>query len=139
MSIIITHTGYIKKITPNKIIVGVKNIEACSTCNVAYNCTLNENPKEREIEIYDKNISDFKVNDKVIIKIYQKNAWQAMLLVYIVPIIFFVSTYFIVLNITGNDLISGFFSFLFLIIYFFCIYAFRRKINKKITFEIKKI
>lgn len=139
MSNNISHIGYVKEINKNRIIVCVKVVEACASCSSKHNCTLTASGKEREIEVYTDNYNNFNVNDKVIIKTKEKNAWIAILLIYVLPIIFFVSTYFIILKVSNNEFLSGLLSFWVLVLHFLVIYLLRKKISKKIVFEIEKL
>lgn len=74
MSTNIKHCGVVDKVLDGCIKVRIVQSSACASCKVASHCNASEN-KEKIVDVYDDNTSQFVVGDNVIIIASQKTGF----------------------------------------------------------------
>lgn len=75
--------------------------------------------------------------DSVIIMMKQSMGYNAILLSYILPLVAVFVILIILVSYSVSELAAGIFSLAILIPYYFLLYLFRNKIDKKFTFTLK--
>lgn len=133
----IAHPGIVQEIDIEYIHVMVLSQSACSSCHSKSMCSLSE-MKEKIIQVPLQN-EIFEPGEKVEVVMLESLGMFAVLLSYVLPVIFFIALMIIVFNITQSEPMAGLVSFLFLVAYYFLLYFFRKKLKKKFSFRIRKM
>jgi len=133
----ITHTGIIKKLSENKIIVGIVNESACASCHAKGACTAAD-MKDKEVEItrFD---GEFAVGQHVTIIGKTIQGFKALLLGYLLPFIVVMATLIISTTLGFSETTTGLASLGILLPYYGILYALKNKIKKSFEFEIKPL
>ncbi len=132
----IEHCGIVKQIDNKKIVVTILAQSACAACHAKGACGTAE-MENKEIEIYDCN-DKYIIGEQVTVFFAQKKGNKAVILGYIMPLIFLIAVMIIVYKITNNQDLSALIALLSLSIYYFVLYLFKNKIKKEFQFSIKK-
>jgi len=137
MSEEITHTGIIRKLSKNKIIVGIINESACASCHAKGACTAAD-MKDKEIEInsYEGNYS---IGQHVTIIGHTSQGFKALFLAYLLPFLLLLTVLIIATSLGISEGIGGLLSIGVLVPYYFVLYLFRKKLKKSFEFEIKPL
>ena len=81
---------------------------------------------------------EFKAGEKVMVYASLNNAFYSVLLAYILPSILIITAIFFIEKSGCTELVAAVSSLSLLAFYFFILYLFRRKISKKIKFNVEK-
>lgn len=137
MSDIIKHRGIVENICDSHIKVRITQSSSCSSCSIKSHCTSSES-KDKLIDIYDVDSSKYVIGQHVNVLATVSMGFYAVFLAFILPFILLIFSLFIFMTLTAdNELLSAIFSLSMLLPYYFFIYFFRRKINKKLLFKIE--
>ncbi len=133
----IHHTGLIKSITNNKIIVNLIRHSLCGTCHAKGICSVSE-VEEKLVEIFSYN-KEYIVGEEVNVVLKKSLGFKALFLSYILPLIILLITLFLSFFITKNEGLAGLFSVGILLPYYSGLYFFKGKIDNAFNFEIEKL
>ncbi|MCW0482098.1 SoxR reducing system RseC family protein [Gaoshiqia sediminis] len=133
----IEHTGIIKKLSGEKIIVGIINESACASCHAKGACTAAD-MKDKDIEI-EHFTGDFRLGQQVRVIGKTSQGFKALFYGYVLPFLLLMATLIISLQITQNEGLSGLFALGILVPYYFVLYLFRNKLKRSFEFEIKPL
>ncbi len=133
----IYHSGIISEISKEKILVSIITHSACASCNVKGMCNISE-MKEKIVEVNHQPGVSYKVGEEVTVLMKKSLGSQAVFLAYIFPFLLMVVVLITLINLTGNEGLSGLISIGILVPYFFIIYMLRDKFSKKFVFVIRK-
>lgn len=133
----ISHQGVVSAIHQNTIEVVIESTSACSTCKTKHLCGVSDS-KEKIITVR-KPQETFVPGEKVLIIMTQKMGFLAVFLAYILPFIVMIALMLAAYFAEVSEPITGLLVVVFLTAYFFSLYAFRKKLNRKFTFTIKKL
>jgi len=133
---LIEHTGIVKEIKSNRLIINIISESACSACHANGACNLTEK-EEKEIEIF-KYEPIYSVGDKVTVYYQQSLGNKAVFLGYILPFLILISTLLITYKLTLLEDLAGLLAILSLIFYYVFLYVFKHKISSTFTFSLKK-
>lgn len=136
MSTNIKHCGVVDKVLDGCIKVRIVQSSACASCKVASHCNASEN-KEKIVDVYDDNTSQFVVGDNVIIIASQKTGFFAVFLSSIIPLFLLITMLITVFVITNNEAYAALGSIGILILYYFALYIFKDKIRSRLSFKIE--
>ena len=130
----IQHEGIVQKTDEKSVIVKITSYAACSGCHAEGSCTMS-GKEDKLIEV----TGNYNVNpgDSVIIMMKQSMGYNAILLSYILPLVAVFVILIILVSYSVSELAAGIFSLAILIPYYFLLYLFRNKIDKKFTFTLK--
>lgn len=137
MSEEITHNGIIKKLSENKIIVGIINESACASCHAKGACSAAD-MKDKEVEIY-RFQGDFSVGQQVTIVGRKSQGFKALLYGYLLPFILLMAVLIIATSINISEGIAGLLAIGILAPYYLVLYLMRNQMKKSFEFEIKPI
>jgi len=132
----ICHSGIIKTIDTQHIVVTILSEAACVSCHAKGACSVAD-IKEKEIEIT-KWSGNFKPGEQVEIISNASQGFRAVFLAYVLPLILMVTELFVVFNMTNNEMIAALGSLFLLASYYFILFIFRHKILNSLRFEIRK-
>ena len=133
----IFHSGIISEINKEKILVSIISHSACASCNAKGMCNISE-MKEKIVEVNTQPGVNYKVGEEVTVLMKKSLGSQAVFLAYVLPFLIMISVLIILINLTGNEGLSGLISIAFLVPYFYMIYLLRNKLKKKFIFVIRK-
>ncbi|HOV11132.1 MAG TPA: SoxR reducing system RseC family protein [Bacteroidales bacterium] len=133
----ISHQGVVSAIHQNTIEVLIESTSACSTCKTKHLCGVSDS-KEKIITV-PKPEETFILGEKVIVIMTQKMGFLAVFLAYVLPFIIMIALMLVAHYTEVSEPVTGLLVVMFLTAYFFTLYAFRKKLNRKFTFTIKKL
>ena len=132
----ISHTGTIKSINNQDLIVKIISETACSSCHAKGACSSAEQA-EKEIEIrYSK--GNFKVGERVLVVTSDGQGYRALFYAYILPLILLVSSLIIYVPIFNNEAKSALASILCLLPYYLLLWILRSKMRDSFHFTVQK-
>lgn len=131
---IINHEGIVRTKEDNCVVVTIVSSSACSGCHAEGSCNMS-GKEEKIIEVRGR--YDVKPGDKVTILMKQSMGYAALLLGYLLPIIFVVVCLSILISLKVPELSSGLISVAILIPYYIILFFFRKTLNEKFTFTLK--
>jgi len=131
----ICHNGIVHHIDNQSIHVLIIAKSACSACHSQAMCSMTE-MKEKIIVIKKANPTKYKIGDQVEVFMDQSMGTKAVLLGYMLPFIFMMTTMLITFNYSNNEAITGLFTIGILIVYYLILYAFRNQISKRFSFHL---
>ncbi len=112
------------------------SISACADCHAKGVCSASD-MKDKEVTIRNCE-DDYKVGERVDIVMTLGQGSHAVLIGYVYPFILFLVS-LLILSASGlNEVQAGVISLALLIPYYISIYIFRKKINQKFNFSIRK-
>jgi len=132
----ICHSGIIKVIDTQHIVVTILSQAACVSCHAKGACSAAD-IKEKEIEIT-KWQGDFEPGEHVEIISNESQGFRAVFLAYVLPLVLMVAELFLVLHTSENEMIAAFGALCILASYYFVLYIFRQKLLKSLKFDIRK-
>lgn len=136
MKSIIKHTGFIKQVTNDKLIVNIVSESACSSCHANGACSAADmQDKEIEITNFSKKYSPGQV---VTVLLQQSQGFTAVIWSYIVPFILVFVTLIVAVSVTGNELTGGLMALAVLIPYYLILYFSRHLLNRVFKFEVEE-
>ena len=132
----IKHTGFVKQVTNDKLVVNIVSESACSSCHANGACSAADmQDKEIEITNFSKTYSP---GQAVTVVLEQSQGFRAVIWSYIVPFFLVFITLIVAVSITGNELIGGLTALAVLIPYYIAIYLSRHSLNKVFKFEVEE-
>lgn len=131
----IKHPGIIVAIKENKAWVQIDHLSACSQCHAKTVCGSLDSAK-KTIEIF---IGDhvFTVGQNVTVVMEERQGQIALVLGYVAPFFVLIFVLGVSWSITGNELLTGLFSLVGLIIYYFILWMFRQHLKSSFSFTIE--
>jgi sigma-E factor negative regulatory protein RseC len=130
----IQHDGVVQQADGKSVFVKITSLHACSGCHAEGSCALT-GKEEKIIEVLGN--YSVKIGDLVTVMMTQSMGYTAVLLGYILPLIIVILTLIILISFSITELTAGLLSLSVLAPYYFLMYIFRNKIDKKFTFTIK--
>ncbi len=135
---LIKHKGIIKSIANDKIIVSIVSMSACATCHSKSFCSISDS-KDKEIEIFNFQNNSWHIGQNVNVVLKKSLGIKAVLFGYLFPFLVMISVLFATSLLSKNEAVIGIFSIGATILYYFALYFFKNKFNKKFTFYIERI
>ena len=133
----ISHTGIIKEIHPDTIDVLITSEAACSNCKTKHLCGVSDS--KVKIITVPKPQQQFEPGEHVEVFMSQSLGSLAVLYSYILPFVLMISIMIAEYYSGVSEPIIGLTIVVFLAVYFFSLYVFRKKLKRKFTFSIKKL
>jgi sigma-E factor negative regulatory protein RseC len=130
----ISHEGMVRQTDGNSISVLLSPKTNCTGCLEKNSCNLSA--KENKIVNIPGNYN-VRPGDTVIVSMKQSMGYFALLLGYILPLSLVFFLLVLLLSLSVNELLSGLLSIAILAPYYALLIAFRKGINKKISFTLK--
>ncbi len=134
--IMISHTGTIKSINNQHLIVKIISETACSSCHAKGACSSAEQ-SEKEIEIRHSE-DDFSVGEQVLVVTSNSQGYRALIYAYVLPLILLVVSLIIFVPIFNNEAKAAMASILCLLPYYLLLWLLRSKIRDSFHFNVQK-
>ncbi len=132
----IKHTGFVKHVSNNKLIVNIVSESACSSCHANGACSAAD-MQDKEIEI--TNFSKiYSPGQAVTVIIQQSQGFIAVLWSYVVPFVLVFVTLIVAVSVTGNEFIGGLLALAILFPYYITMYFSRHLLKKAFKFEVEE-
>ena len=132
----IRHTGIVEQVSGNRVVVLIGQTSACAGCHAASMCMASER-KEKRIE--GTLLDSVQTGDEVEVMVKEQMGWLAVLLAYIVPFVLLVAAVAGFNRLGWSEAQAGTAALASVAIYYVILRLFRNKLQRKFTFEIKKI
>ncbi|OYT16509.1 MAG: RseC/MucC family positive regulator of sigma(E) [Bacteroidetes bacterium 4572_77] len=132
----ITHSGLIKQINDQKIIVSIVSMASCASCQVKGACSASD-VEEKIVEVKRKKETNYKVGDIVTVVIDQSVGTWAVLFGYVFPLIVVVVALIITTNTMESEGLAGLLSVALLIPYYFGLYLSKQIMSDNFEFRLQ--
>ncbi|NJO89303.1 MAG: SoxR reducing system RseC family protein [Chloroflexia bacterium] len=133
----IEHTGVVKRVDNDSIIVSIIKNSGCASCEAKGSCNVSE-VEEKEIEIR-KFSGKYSVGEHVEVFFSESLGYRALFFGYVLPFII-VLTVLIVLTVANmNEGKAGLFALGSLIPYYLALFLTKNRQRNKFSFSIKKV
>ncbi|NCC99360.1 MAG: hypothetical protein EOL95_06600 [Bacteroidia bacterium] len=138
MAFSVTHKGYVTKVSDGIAYVRIEQISACAECRSSSLCAASEK-QEKIIETFTDG-KKVAVGDLVNIVGKQSQAYMAILIAFVLPMILMLSVLLITKLIAlWSDTSCAFAALVTLALFYFVLWLFRNNIKAKFTFHIENI
>lgn len=137
MEKLISHSGIVTAVEPNKVTAKMHVVSACQSCEAHSKCGFAE-AKDKLVVVDTKDWKEYHEGDNVTIIIHSGNGFAAVLIAYIVPAIVLLGAFAVFYSMHLSEGITGLLTLAVVSIYGFVLYLFRNKLQKRFTFQIKK-
>jgi len=132
----IRHSGFVKRVTSDSLIVNIISESACSSCHAQGACSVADF-QDKEIEISNFT-GHYTPGQEVTVVFQQSQGYTAIVWSYIVPFILVFVTLIVAVSVTNNELIGGLLALVVLIPYYITLYFFRHLLKKVFKFEVEE-
>jgi len=132
----IEHEGIVIKNECGQVLVSITSQTTCAGCQAKSACNLSDS-KEKTVVVFGE--KEVEIGQKVMIIGNQSQGLKAVLLAYMLPVIIIITVLAVIVSVTGNELLAGFLSILFLITYFIFLRTFNDRFKKIFSFKIEPI
>ena len=133
----IKHQGKIERIEKNKVFVRIEQNAACQGCHAVTVCLASD--KKEKIIAVDDCSGSFALREEVVVSVRLSLGLFAVLIAYILPLLFVIIATVIVRYASGSEALGGLIGLSVLIPYYFLLYLFRGKLKKRFVFSLSKI
>lgn len=134
----ISHTGRISSIEPDKISVEIVSESPCSACQVAGLCSAAES-KKKIIDVPNDGVTPHYVGEEVELCLGQSLGLKAVLISYVIPVVILLILIVTLSALGKSELLAGLASVGGVAIYYFIVYLFRERLERKYEFYIKNV
>jgi sigma-E factor negative regulatory protein RseC len=132
----IRHSGFVKRVTSDSLIVNIVSQSACSSCHAQGACSVADF-QDKEIEITHFN-GQYKPGQEVTVVFQQSKGFLAIFWSYVLPFILVFVTLIVAVSVTGNELIGGLLALAVLVPYYITLYFFRHLFKRVFKFEVEE-
>lgn len=132
----ISHTGTIKSISNQHLIVKIISETACSSCHAKGACSSAEQ-SEKEIEVRQSDGS-FNIGEQVLVVTSDGQGYRALFYAYLLPLILLVSSLIIFVPIFNNEAKAALASILCLVPYYLLLWFLRNRMRDNFHFTVQK-
>ncbi|HEY5510208.1 MAG TPA: SoxR reducing system RseC family protein [Prolixibacteraceae bacterium] len=133
----ISHTGTIKSINNQCLIVKIISETACASCHAKGSCS-SAGQSEKEIEVRQTE-GEFNIGEQVLVLTSDGQGYRALLYAYLLPLILLVTCLIALLSITKNEATAAVGAIICLAPYYSLLWLFRHKIQDSIHFTVQKL
>lgn len=138
MSNKIEHQGVVECVEGDCLKVKIQQTSACLSCKVSKHCNASEQ-KIKIIDVYDAVAArTMKVGDEVTVWTSVAAGYRAVTYGFIIPLVLMVVALISAIVLKGGEAVAALVSIAVLAIYYFVLYLFRGKLQRKFTFQIDK-
>ena len=132
----ITHKGRITAIDPEITTIEIISEAACSSCHAKGLCSLGDS-KVKEIQVRTSAWVPRKVGDEVEVALRKAMGYKAVFIAYGLPLVVLFVTLMLLNMIGVGELYAGLGAIGAVLICYFVIFLFRKKLSKEYTFYLK--
>lgn len=137
MSNKIKHSGIVDGVEAGCVRVRILQSSACSACKVAAHCNASET-KEKVVEVMDADAQAYRRGDAVVIVADASVGFRASLYGYLLPLLLMVLALVVALQVTHSEGMAALSGLGILIPYYLCLYLWRHRLKRKLSFEIER-
>ena len=130
------HTGIVKSVDTDKIVVSIISQAACVSCQVKGSCSSSE-IKEKEVEVTEWE-GHFAPGDSVEVMASKSQGYRALFFGYLLPLILVVATLAGVNTVAKHEALAALGALGILLPYYFILFLFRSKLRNTLRFRIRK-
>ncbi|MFR9649676.1 MAG: SoxR reducing system RseC family protein [Rikenellaceae bacterium] len=130
--------GVVTQIEDCCVWVEIERTSACSQCHARSSCMTLTGESKETIKIDVKDATIFKVGDAVKVKVDKGSARLSVVLAYVLPLVVLVLILSLSSFIGFSDDVAGILAVVFLVIYYYVLYLYRGRVDKKMSFKIEK-
>lgn len=132
----IVHSGVVEHVSDDMVQVRIVQSSACGSCRIAAHCNLSEQ-KLKQIDVPRKGLATTaREGDEVTVAASTQMGMKAVLLAFVLPFLLMVGVVFVVSRFTDDEPLMALSGLASLIPYYIILFACRKKISEKITFEL---
>ncbi len=133
----INHYGTVINVKKGSVQVRITSYSACHNCDARHGCGLMD-CQNKMIEIATIHASEYQKGEEVIVSLAQNSGLWAVVLGYVLPLIFMLLT-LIIAQICGcSEITSGISAIIILIPYYFWLFLSKKRLAEKFRFTISK-
>ncbi len=130
--------GVVTRVEGDEVWVEIERTSACSGCHSKSSCMAMTGETTEVIKIKSSRAASFSEGDSVRVKVDKGSARLSVILAYVVPLVVLMLV-LVLFNLLGlSDDAAGVSIVVFLVIYYYVLYLFRGKFEKKMSFKIEK-
>ena len=129
----ITHEATVVDIVKDTIILELIRTEACGNCSIKEICH-----KKKNLQAKVDNPQEFANGQKVNVFIAEKQAFTAIFLGYVLPLILVLLSLFITLHFTKDEVLAATCSLIIFPLYFLVLYKFNKKLQKVLSVSVEQ-
>ena len=134
----IEHKGKVIGITEQNLYIEVVSESACAGCKAKSFCALS-GQKEKIINLPHKEGQTWHTGEEVVVQLKSSLGFKAVLLMYVLPLLFLLLPLFTLPYFGVSELITGLSALLAPALCYFFVWLFRQRIEKEYIFAAKKL
>ncbi|MCC8019972.1 MAG: SoxR reducing system RseC family protein [Rikenellaceae bacterium] len=134
----IRHNGLIFDIVGNRVDVAVTPESACAACKAAAMCMVSDK-EEKVVSVLTEHPEIYEIGEQVEVAVGRGMGVKAVLLAYVVPFVVLLTALLSFLGAGAGEVSAGLLSLGAVVLYYACLYFFRKHIESEIVFKINKI
>ena len=138
MADIAEHKGIVTEVTDDLVRVKIESVSACAACHAKGLCSMSDKT-DKIIDVKRSQLQkEYRVGDEVTVVASSGKGLLAVVFAYIIPALVAVAAVAVMLSAGANELVSSAVAIALVAVYYFVLYLFRSKLNKKFTFSIEE-
>ena len=132
------HKGIVLSIKGERIDVSILSESACATCKVKSACGMSET-EEKVVSIFTHDAPAYRVGEQVVVSVTRNMGLCAVFLAYVVPFLMLLVSLLVLLEAGLSEAAAGLISLGVLALYYIVLWLMRRRIEREINFNIRKL
>lgn len=125
-------------INGERIDVSILSESACATCKVKSACGMSET-EEKVVSIFTHDAPAYRVGEQVVVSVTRNMGLRAVFLAYVVPFLVLLVSLLVLLEAGLSEAAAGLISLGVLALYYIVLWLMRRRIEREINFNIRKL
>ena len=130
----IQHSGTVKQVEENSVLVSITSNSACSGCHAEGVCNIS-GKEEKTISVIGR--YNVQPGDNVTVEMSESMGMKAVVLSYVMPVFIIIAGLVVFSFLSISEAASGLAAISLLLPYFIILYIFRKYINRSFTFTLK--
>ncbi|NLJ43114.1 MAG: SoxR reducing system RseC family protein [Bacteroidales bacterium] len=130
----IQHSGTVKQVEENSVLVSITSNSACSGCHAEGVCNIS-GKEEKTISVRGR--YNVQPGDNVTVEMSESMGMKAVVLSYVMPVVIIIAGLVVFSSLSISEAASGLAAISLLLPYFIILYIFRKYINRSFTFTLK--
>lgn len=135
----ITHEGVVIGVDGQRVTVQFVQNSACSSCHAKALCTGGSSETAEKRVVANSYGVPYQVGEKVKIIVASGLAWSAVVIAFVVPLVLALVCLFVLVNVTGNEVLGCLFTLVALAIYYYVVWTLRQKLERKVEFTLERL
>lgn len=139
MSKDITHEGVVTSVNGQYVTVRFVQHSACAGCHAKALCSGGTSESEERVVVAKSYGVSYEPNDVVRIIVGSRLAWSAVVIAFLVPLVLMLACLFVVVNVTGNEVLGCLVTLALLGVYFLGVWLMRDRLEHNVEFTIERL